>query len=148
MEIKKILWPTDFSENASSALPFVTLLSEKFQTEVHVLYVIEELALHESWYGDFDKTHIEKIHRWEDKKARERLDEICEAHLQGCPLYIKHVAVGNPAEEILKLIDIEKTDMVVMATTGRKSRFDFGSVTEKVVKHSPVTVVTVPAKPK
>ncbi len=147
MEIKKVLWPTDFSENAASALTFVTSLSEKYQAEVHVLYVIEELALHEPWYGEFDKTHIEKIHQWEDKKARERLDEICEAHLQGCPLYIKHVAVGNPAEEILKLIDIEKMDMVVMASRGRKSRFDFGSVTEKVVKHSPVTVVMIPVRP-
>lgn len=147
MEIKRVLWPTDFSENAASALPYVTSLSEKFHTEVHVLYVIEELALHESWYGQFDKTHIEKIHEWENQKARERLDAICEEHLQGCPLYVKHIAVGDPADEILKLIEKDQMDMVVMASRGRKGRFDFGSVTEKVVKHSPVTVVTIPVKP-
>ncbi len=147
MEIKRVLWPTDFSENAASALPYVQSLSEKFQTEVHILYVIEELALHEPWYGEFDKTHIEKIHRWEDQKARERLDAICQEHLQGCPLYVKHVAVGDPAEEILNLINNEQMDVVIMASRGRKDRFNFGSVTEKVVKHSPVIVVTIPVKP-
>jgi hypothetical protein len=36
MEINKILWPTDFSENAASALPLVTSLSQKYQAEVHI----------------------------------------------------------------------------------------------------------------
>ena len=144
MELKKILWPTDFSENSEKALPYVTSLSEKFQTEVHVLYVIEELAIHEPWYGEFDRSHIEKIHEWEDKKARERLDEICSKYLEGCPLYIKHVAIGDPALEILKLIEEEKVDMVVMATHGRKVHFRFGSIAEKVVKHATVPVVTIP----
>ena len=52
MEVKKILWPTDFSPNAEKALDYVTSLSQKYQTEVHVLYVIQELAQHPPWYGD------------------------------------------------------------------------------------------------
>jgi nucleotide-binding universal stress UspA family protein len=44
MELTKILWPTDFSVNADKALDYVTSLSEKYQTEVHVLYVIDELG--------------------------------------------------------------------------------------------------------
>jgi len=83
MEVKKILWPTDFSKNAERTLPYVTSLGEKYQTEVHVLYVIHELAYHEPWYGEFDRSHIEKIHEWEEKKAQERLDEICEGYLRG-----------------------------------------------------------------
>jgi hypothetical protein len=31
MDIKRILWPTDFSENAGQALPLVTSLAEKYQ---------------------------------------------------------------------------------------------------------------------
>lgn len=144
MEVKKILWPTDFSKNAEQALPYVTSLGEKYQTDVHVLYVIEELALHEPWYGEFDQSHIDKIHEWEEKTAKKRLDEICENHLNGCPLYKKHIAIGDPAQEILKLTEEEKVDMVVMASHGRKGWFHFGSVAEKVVKKSPVPVVTVP----
>lgn len=147
MEVKKILCPTDFSKNAERALPYVTSLGQKYQTEVHVLYVIQELAHHEPWYGEFDRSHIEKIHEWEEKKAQERLDEICESYLKGCPLYIRHIAIGDLAQEVLKLIDREKVDMVVMANHGRRGHFDFGSVAEKVVKNSPVPVVTIPTSP-
>ena len=148
MELKRILWPTDFSGSAEQALRYVQSLSEKYQTEVHVLYVIEELAYHEPWYGDFDRSHIEKIHEWEKNTAQKRLDEVCENHLQGCPLYIKHIAIGDPAQEILKLIDQERVDLVVMATHGRKGLFRFGSVAEKVVKNSPVPIVSIPIEPK
>jgi nucleotide-binding universal stress UspA family protein len=37
--------------------------------------------------------------------------------------------------------------MVVMATHGRKGYFHFGSVAEKVLKNSPVPVVTIPINP-
>jgi len=148
MVMQRILWPTDFSKNASRALPYVTSLTEKYQTEVHVIYVIDDLGHQEDpWYGELDKSHMGKIHAWEKKKAEERLNDICENHLKGCPLYIKHIAVGDPAREILKLIDKEKVDMVVMATHGRKGDFGFGSVAEKVVKNSPVPVVTIPIPP-
>jgi nucleotide-binding universal stress UspA family protein len=145
MEVKKVLWPTDFSDNAAAALPYVESLSQKYQTEVHVLYVIEELGYHEPWYGEFDRSHIEKIHQWERETAEKRLDEICESHLKGCPLYIKQIAIGDPAQEIIRYIEKEKPDMVVMATHGRRGHFHFGSVAEKVVKTSPVPVVTIPA---
>lgn len=144
MEKKKILWPTDFSENARQALPYVISLGEKYQTEIHVLYVIEELGYHEPWYGEFKESHIDKIHEWEKAKAEERIDEICEKHLQGCPLYIKHISIGDPAQEILKLIKEEKMDMVVMASRGEKGHFQFGSVAEKIVKNSTIPVVTIP----
>lgn len=144
MQFMKILWPTDFSKNAEYALPYVTSLSETFQTEVHVLYVIDELGYHGPWYGEFDRSHIEKIHEWERKKAEERLSQICEKHMQGCPLYVKHIAIGDPAQEILKLIEKEKVDLVVMSTRGRKAAFKFGSVAEKVLKNTHVPIVTIP----
>jgi nucleotide-binding universal stress UspA family protein len=144
MEVRKILWPTDFSDNSEHALPYVTSLGEKYQTEVHVLYVIPELANHGPWYGEFDQSHIDKIHDWERKTAEKRLSEICDKYLDGCPLYVKHIAMGDPAEEILKLAEKEKVDMVVMASHGRKGHFHFGSVAEKVVKNAPVPTVTVP----
>ena len=148
MELKKILWPTDFSNNSEHALPYVTSLGEKYHTEVHVLYVIPELGNHEPWYGEFDRSHIEKIHEWERKTAEKRLNEVCEKYLVGCPLYIRHIAMGDPAQEILKLVEEEKVDMVVMSSHGRKGHFHFGSVAEKVVKESPVPVVTIPISSK
>ncbi len=143
--VKRILWPTDLSGNAQKALPLVASLSRQLQGEIHLLYVIEDLAIHEPWYGEIDSSHIEKIHQWERKKAEERLDWVCNEYLEGCPLYFKHTVIGDPADEIVKFISTEDIDMVIMAKRGRKGTFAIGSVTEKVVAKAPVPVTVVPA---
>jgi nucleotide-binding universal stress UspA family protein len=144
MDVSKVLWPTDFSSSAEKALPYVTDLTQKYGAEIHVLYVIEDIAHHDSWYGEFNKSHVDKLMEWADKSAKKRLDQVCEKYLDSCPLYIKHIAVGDPAQEILKLIDKEEVDLVVMASHGSKGNFRFGSVTEKVLKNSSVPVTTIP----
>jgi nucleotide-binding universal stress UspA family protein len=144
MKVKKILWPTDFSENAAKALPYVNSLSELYGAEVHVLYVLEEIGPFGAWYGDFEPSEVDALLKLQKEKAEGLLREICETHLEGCPLYIRHTATGDPASEILKLIEREKPEMVVMSSRGEKGHFSFGSVAEKVVRHSPVPVLTVP----
>lgn len=146
MKVKKILWPTDFSENAARALPFVNSLSELYGAEVHVLYVLEEMGPFGAWYGDFDPSQVDALVKLQREKAEGHLQKICENHLEGCPLYVRHTATGDPASEILKLIDQEKPDMVVLSSRGQKGRFSFGSVAEKIVRHSPVPVLTVPGR--
>jgi nucleotide-binding universal stress UspA family protein len=147
MEIKRILWPTDFSGNAEKALSYVKSLTDKYQTEIHVLYVIEDIAHHAGWYGDFEKERIDKIMDWEEKTAQKRLSQICEDHLEGCPLYIKHIAVGDPAQEILNLIEKENIDLVVMTSAGAKGHFRYGSVAEKILRHAGVPVTVIPLEP-
>jgi len=144
MDIRKILWPTDLSGNAQEAQETVDALAEKHQAEVHVLYVMEDPAIHEPWYGDFDRDHIEKIQAWERDKAGQRLDDVCNRALKGCPAFFKKIALGDPAEEILKAAEREKVDLVVMTTRGRTGSFPFGSVAEKVVKNASIPVLTVP----
>jgi nucleotide-binding universal stress UspA family protein len=146
MEIKKILWPTDFSSSAEKALPHVKSLTEKYDAEIHVMYVIEDTAHHEPWYGEFEKDRVEKLIERAQKSANERLEQICSKYLEGCPMYIRHIDIGDPARKILDFIKNESVDMVVMATRGKKGDFPFGSVTEKVVKNSPVPVVSIPIK--
>ena len=55
------------------------------------------------------------------------------------------IDVGVPFECILKAIETEHIDLVVMANKGRSniSRVLFGSAAEKVFRHSPVPVVSV-----
>jgi nucleotide-binding universal stress UspA family protein len=144
MEIKKILWPTDFSENAQKALGYVQTMTQTFGAEIHVLHVIPDLSQHKDWYGSFDQDHIDKIRAWEDKKVKDRLEQICSQYLDGCPLYIKHVAVGDPALEILKAVKKEGIDLVIMSTRGAQGYFHSGGVFEKMVKYSPVPVIMVP----
>jgi nucleotide-binding universal stress UspA family protein len=147
MQVKKILWPTDFSNISQKALPHVKSLTEQYGAEIHVLYVIEDVAHHDGWYGAFEAKRVQELMEHASNTASKRLEQICEKYLDSCPLYIKHVAVGDPAREILKLIDQEKVDLVVMSSHGAKGHFRFGSVTEKVLKNSPVPVTVVPVEP-
>ena len=102
MEIKKILWPTDFSENAATALPLVTSLTQKYGAEIHILYVLKDYPEFGASYGYNDPDDYEKMRQWEQETAEKRLDEICEKFLNACPLYVRHISVGEPAKEILK----------------------------------------------
>jgi nucleotide-binding universal stress UspA family protein len=144
MEIKKILWPTDFSENAAKALPAVTSLSQKYQAEVHILYVLKDYPEFGASYGYHDPADYEKMRQWEQETAESRLDEICEKFLNECPLYFRHISVGDPVKEILKLIQTEGIDMVVMASRGSEAHFDFGTVADRVTKCTSIPTVIVP----
>ena len=144
MQISRILWPTDFSENASKALPYVTSLTEKYGAEIHILYVLKDYPEFGARYGDYDPDEYEKMRAWEKKTAETRLDKLCEQFLNTCPLYVRHISVGEPANEILKLINAEGIDLIVLANRGSEGHFDFGSVAERVLKCSAVPVVMIP----
>jgi nucleotide-binding universal stress UspA family protein len=144
LTFKRLLWPTDLSENAKKALPFVSSLSRIHQAEVHVLYVAEDLGAFGAWYGDFDRSELEKIQALDRKRAEKALDRLCQQHLDDCPLYIRHTAKGEPGTEILKLIEKEKPDLVILAKKGRQGRFDFGGIAERVTRQSPVPTLIIP----
>ena len=79
------------------------------------------------------------------QSAEKTMDMICEAHLGGYTKIQKKVVSGDPATEILKIIESEDIDMIVMGTRGRTDieQVLMGSVTEKVAKKSHVPVLTV-----
>lgn len=58
------------------------------------------------------------------------------------------IVEGNPHEEILEYVSEHDIDMVVMGTHGRTGidRVVMGSVAERVVRQSPVPVLTVRGK--
>jgi nucleotide-binding universal stress UspA family protein len=77
--------------------------------------------------------------------AENFMDTVCEQQMKGCPNFERRILSGDPAAEILKTIDSEAIDLVVMGTHGYKGleQAIFGSVARKVVKNSPVPVLTI-----
>ena len=144
MPFDQILWPTDFSENAAKALSTVTEMAEKFGAAIHILYVMRDYPAFGASYGEHNPDDYEKMKQWEKEMAESRLDELCQNFLNACPLYIKHIAVGDPAKEILKLVQKEKIDLIIMTSKRSESHFDFGSVADNVVKSSAVPIMAIP----
>ncbi len=76
-----------------------------------------------------------------------RLEAIAREKLAGASHEI-FVATGNAATEILNLTAAQNIDLIVMGTHGRTGvkHFFLGSVAERVVRESPVPVLTIHPK--
>ena len=143
VKIEKILFPTELREYALKILPFVISMSEKYDSSVYLLHVVEDLLR----WGGFYIPHISlDLYQKEAMEAAEKLmNKFFRQHMQGCPKYEFRIRSGDPAGEILKIIDSETIDLVVMGTHGYKGLEHriFGSVAEKVLRNSSVPVLTV-----
>jgi len=143
IEIKKILFPLDLTANSSKILPYVLSISEKYNSTICLLHVVQDLNKWGKLYvphSSMDKFQNEAI-----EAAKKAMDEICENQLQSCPNFQKKVVSGDTIEEILNVIESEDIDLLIMGTHGRKGldHTIFGSVAEKVVKKSPVPVLVI-----
>jgi nucleotide-binding universal stress UspA family protein len=143
IEIKKILFPTDFSEYSRHALKYAKALAKSFKAKLYVLHVCE----HPIAGAGIEAYHFSVPEYVADLEQRERkaLDssvvEIKEPGLDVEPIFI----LGRAYQEIVKTAKELDVDVITMATHGNKglSHFVFGSTAEKVVRLAPCPVLTV-----
>jgi len=152
-KITKILACVDFSDYSPMVLEYAVALSKGADTQILVLNVINQrdIAGAEmvfSYYpGSFANVlNTEDYIRDLKKERTEKIKQMIKDWFfdQKAMMEIK-IDVGVPFECILKTIETEHIDLVVMANKGRGniSRVLFGSAAEKVFRHSPVPVVSV-----
>jgi len=143
VKIERILFPTELREYSLKILPFVISISEKYNSTIYLLHVIEDFL---KW-GGFYIPHIslDLYQREAMETAGKLMDKVCRQQMQGCPDFERRICSGDPAAESLKTIESEDIDLVVMGTHGYKGleHAIFGSVAEKVVKNSAVPVLTI-----
>ena len=141
-DFKKILFPVDLSEVSSKIVPYVREMAVKFEAEVHLLFVARILQHFTSIYVPHPS--ISKFEEEMKQGAEKKLQEFTEEYFKDAPCKGK-VILGDAAQEVLNYIQSEGIDLVIMGTHGRKGleHIIFGSVAERVVKHSPVPVLTV-----
>jgi len=149
VEIKKILLPCDLTTNGSKIIPYVLSIAEKYNSTIYLVHVVEDLhGLAPYPYpgmGNDQKVHEKASRKTLLNKVGKMCDEVCDEHFQSCANISKAIVVGHPVVEILKFVESEDIDLIIMGTHGR-SRMEhviFGSVAENVVKKSPVPVLTI-----
>jgi len=140
---EKILFPTDFSDEAMTAIDFIKQLKGAGAEEVIVLHVIDRRGL-----GDlarFAKKDFANILEEMERKARVEIDPI-EEELKESGMRVKvRVEKGGPCDEILRVADEENASVIVAGSHG-KSNIDsmlLGSVSYRLVKriNKPILVV-------
>ncbi len=151
--IHKILACVDFSPYSPMVLEYAVALSQGTDTQILVFNVINQrdIAGAEMVFSYYPGSFANVINtddyiRDLKNERSEKLKQMIKDGFfdQKSRMEIK-IDVGIPFEQILKAVETEHIDLLVMANKGRSniSRVLFGSAAEKVFRHSPVPVVSV-----
>ena len=145
-DVKKILAALCLSDKSPRVYDHAAQLAKAFDVELVVLNVlnvrsVQDVTVIESMgYNVHSDDYSKNVKTDRLKQIQNIIDA---SDIKGINTRTM-VRVGHPAEMILKVIDEEKVDLVVIGVVGQSnvSHFFVGSVAEKIFRHSPVTVVS------
>jgi len=149
--MKKILFPTDFSDVSQNAFIYALKLAEVLNAEIITLHVY---AVDSPQFIDIS-AYLQKIYGRKELRDFENykdeipvLRSIAEANnLSHVP--IKNVLIqGNLIAEILKFSKNEQIDIIVTGTKGitQLRQIFFGTTTTKIMDEAQTSVLAIPGK--
>lgn len=138
-----IVFPTDFSELSSAALPWALDMARTLNADIHCLYVVEEPQIYASLdMGPMPVPSTEEL----TATAKTRLDQFVASHFgSGKATAVPKVRVGRPADEIVAYAKESGARLIVMPTHGYSGvkHVLLGSTTESVLRHASCPVLSV-----
>lgn len=143
--MNKILLPTDGSENAERAGEYAISLSNISGADIIVLNVIDTYYLDALPQQDL-RDSLDKELRADGKRAVEKFKtKLEESQCEGMCTNINFkvlIKEGKPADVILKTIEEEGVDQVIIGKSGKHGleRFLLGQTTDRVVRDAKVPV--------
>ncbi len=145
LSIKKILYPTDFSEYSLAALPYAIELSLQNNAELHCMHVVDETYQYYLSGAYVDSVGVSISPGKIRDNAQKELDKFTAEHLSNVSKLVPKIVSGKPFLEIIKYAKDNKIDLIVLGTHGRSALATMllGSVAEKVIRKAPCPVLTV-----
>jgi nucleotide-binding universal stress UspA family protein len=149
-KFKKVLFCTDFSENADYAFEFAHSIAKGNEGFLYILHVIPDNPRRAYVTTYIDQETLEEL----DQSVKQDVGNSHKEHYvnkieNGIPFEVV-TKMGREDEEIIEFAEQVKADIIVLGTHGRTGiqRVLFGSVAEKVLRHSPYPVFVIPCKRK
>lgn len=147
LPFKKILCPTDFSEPSYEALNMANELALHFSSELLVVHIVAPIPIVPAAptvpvafnVPEYQQELVTASGKMLEDLVKERVPE---------KIWVRtRVALGEAPDQIVKIADEEKVDLIVIATHGQTGwrRLIFGSVAEKVIRLTPHPVLTIRA---
>jgi universal stress protein A len=135
---KKILVPTDFSEDSLSAVREARHFQQLAQAEIVLVHVTEPAF-------EGLRIHTSQLHDESEAAARQQLQALVATHFGTGSHVSTLVKDGSAGDVICDLARTLKVDVIFIATHGITAikHFMLGSVAEKVVRHAPCNVLVV-----
>jgi universal stress protein A len=145
--LKTILVGTDFSLCAARALSFAISLAHPQSARIHILHVLSEPIPALDVAGAMPYLDLKTRREWEETSSSHLQREAKAAEKRGIRATTS-LAWGRPSDVIIQTATEMKVSMVVVGTHGRSAfeQFLIGSTAERVVRRSPVPVLTVREK--
>ncbi|MCB0301520.1 MAG: universal stress protein [Calditrichaeota bacterium] len=143
MKLNNILVPTDFSKFSDKAVESAFLIAAQYNAKITLLHSI--LLFHEEGDNGLQLHEYSEYIKEKENDSRQLLkahSDSAEEH--GVKLETKVLRGFSAADSILEFVKENPVDLVVMGTHGRTGlkKWVYGSVAEKVVRLSPVPVLT------
>jgi nucleotide-binding universal stress UspA family protein len=141
----KILIPIDFSENASHALKYASLLGQVIHAELMLLHVYTPPVTRGNAVYALVNEEIGRMMHEATAKLQEMSREVNENYGVSCDQLVK---MGSPVEEIVSESENSRVDLIVMGTRGASGieKVLFGSNTASVIEKAFCPVLAVPGK--
>jgi nucleotide-binding universal stress UspA family protein len=142
---QKILAPLDGSEFSECSLEHVTAIAKGCDVPgVVLLQVLEPLRSEAKYYGVSAGTFREarkKVRAQTGDYLAKVADNLREKGITAKTAVVE----GEPSDEILNYADKNKVDLIIMSTHGNSglTRWAFGSVADRVIRHSVVPVMVI-----
>jgi nucleotide-binding universal stress UspA family protein len=143
MQIRAILFPTDFSNGARAAIDHVVSLARDYQARLILLYVIQDITIAE-WYVPSSLSVAGLIEDMQ-KSAWQEMEKLGAELSPRVKDIEKMVVRGVPFVEIIRTAREKNADLIVIGTHGRTGidHMLFGSTADKVVRKASCPVLTV-----
>lgn len=143
--MQRILVPCDFSAPAMEAYKFALEIATASDGEVFILKAIDLPIMLAGGFDVQPYTFDPSILKDLEEEAKKRFSEMKAKYNAGRTPTSFHVSIGSVTPTVREFIEEKKIDLVVMGTHGSTglNEFFFGSNTEKVVRVSPVPVLSV-----
>ncbi len=141
-----ILVPLDGSSFAETALPHAIALASKFECKVTLVKVFETPHVYQSAAS---QGILMDIHQAAIREAVDYLEGVkTRLEAEGLSVEIDFLEGENVPLILLEAIKGNGADLVVMSTHGRSGldHWRFGSVAQRVARHSAIPVVLVQPK--
>lgn len=134
--IRRILVTTDFSEGTPDAIAYAFSIAQECQSKVILLHVLNDVSL--DLAARYRNPLIRSIRDELEKMIPPEARDWCEVSTQ--------VATGTPLPAILKILNREHIDLLVMNIHGKGmlDRALLGSTAERVVRGAGIPVMLIP----
>ncbi|MGB7785044.1 MAG: universal stress protein [Salinimicrobium sp.] len=146
--MRKVIIPTDFSENAFNALKFAAELFKYEKSEFYLLHAYADEVYNTE--GVLTQDFVDEFKEITRKKTEEELERTKNAILELFPnprhSFNTISAFGLLIDEVNDLVERENADIIVTATRGKTNdrKMTFGSNTLQIIKYVQCPVLSIP----